>query len=346
MPRISSSSSSSSSSSFLSYPPFSSKSIILSLLSFFFLFPGYINGLGFSVPAIKAGDSSKYSSKNHLFNCVSYPTVKDDIVLVRIKSGDKLPSQTLNLNIFDDDNNSLRSQIDISNDINFMFTNLNNPIYVNEDDSTLKSNNVIDQIKRSSNNLFGNGNNNNNNNMADVDKAKADELINSDQGKSLIYICFDNLYADKSWSFAAQPRDIELFVDIKNMSTIKETNYNNFAQYFQRFTSQESKREQSSTDPSSSVSAALNNKEFTKQDFENEIQFLKTELQNVIGNLENSGIILQSLMEQEFKLRDVNEEIFEDYTKNSVILIICIVVFGLAQIIYFKVYLRRRKILY
>ncbi|KAK6203625.1 uncharacterized protein RJT21DRAFT_113516 [Scheffersomyces amazonensis] len=341
--------------------------ILSFLLPLLLLLPNTVLGLGFTIPPIKEGDVSKYSSKQYLFNCVSYPTIKDDILLVRIKSGDKLASQKLNLNIFDDDNNRLRSQLDISNDISLMFTNLNNPIKISQDLSgdnqdhlsfQDSANQVIEQIKRSSNRLFGHEDEEHVSNEKrdenfnkDFDRAKADELINNSQGKSLIYICFDNLYADKSWSFVAKPRDVELFVDIKNMTTIKQTNYNNFVQYFRRFKEQESKREQGSDDdgakePSQSQSSkSVKDKPFTQEDFENEIQYLKTELDSIVGNLDNSEIILQSLMEQEFKLRDVNEEIFSDYTKNSIILITCIICFGIVQTIYFKCYLRRKKVL-
>lgn len=84
-------------------------------------------GLGLIIEPTLAGDFKKYSSINNVQNCVSYQTVKDDLILVRIKSGDKFVSQSLNLNIFDLDNNKIRVRDDISKELNFMFTNLNNP---------------------------------------------------------------------------------------------------------------------------------------------------------------------------------------------------------------------------
>ncbi|ABN66445.1 predicted protein [Scheffersomyces stipitis CBS 6054] len=284
-----------------------------------------VAALGLTVPPVKSGDTKNYSSRENLRNCVSYQTVKDDIILVRVKSGTKVASQMLNLNVFDDENNKLRFERDISNEISIMFTNLNNP----RNSDFQNEAGVIDQIKRS-------------NIMNEVDmqkehkKNKYNELINSDKGKSLVYICFDNLYADKSWSYNAESRDVELYVDIKNMETIQQTNYNNFAQYFLSLRQQEIKR---------NGGDASGSKEFTQEDFEKEVQFLKTELDNVVVNLQNSELILQNLMEAEFRLRDVNEDIFSAYTTVSIVLISCIVLFGLAQTIYFRFYLKKRRLL-
>ncbi|KAK6455005.1 emp24/gp25L/p24 family/GOLD-domain-containing protein [Scheffersomyces xylosifermentans] len=296
----------------------------------FALFPTPSHALGLTIHPTKVGDKSGYSSRENLRNCVSYPTVKDDIILVTVKSGDKVNKQFLNLIIFDDENNSLRSQRDISNEVSFMFTNLNNPksgaVQEQEGEVGKRSNpeqNIINQ---------------------DISQANADpnhinELINSNKGKSMINICFDNLYADKSWSFHPEPKDVELYVDIKNLTTIQQTNYNNYAQYFNSLKKQQNGNKKDGEEKEEQ------NKEFTQQDFEDEIKFLKTELDNVIVNLQNSEMILQNLMEQEFKLRDVNEAIFSEYTKASVVIIACTILFGLVQLIYFRCYLKKRKVL-
>jgi hypothetical protein len=290
-------------------------------------------GLGLIVTPHLVGDNKKYSSINNLLNCVSYPTVKDDIIILTVDSGEKLPSQVLNMNIFDSENNKIRYKGDISEEMNLIFTNLNNPLQINRNyaDSPDKRN-ILNKIHLGRN----------------KEQERVDELMNSDTGKSLIYICFDNLYLDKSWSFQPQDRDVEIFVDIKNMTTIKQTNYNLYAQYFKKFKynsdqgvdakNNEKKSKKEGTDKTLK-------KDFTQNDFENNIKLLESELSDIVENLKNSELILTNLMEQESKLRDANERIFSEYTKVSIIMIVAISIFGMAQLVYFRCYLKKRKYL-
>ncbi|CAG90794.2 DEHA2G17226p [Debaryomyces hansenii CBS767] len=290
-------------------------------------------GLGLIVTPHSVGDNKKYSSINNLLNCVSYPTVKDDIIILTVDSGEKLPSQVLNMNIFDSENNKIRYKGDISEEMNLIFTNLNNPSQINRNyaDSPDKRN-ILNKIHLGRN----------------KEQERVDELMNSDTGKSLIYICFDNLYSDKSWSFQPQDRDVEIFVDIKNMTTIKQTNYNLYAQYFKKFKynsdqgvdakNNEKKSKKEGTDKTLK-------KDFTQNDFENNIKLLESELSDIVENLKNSELILTNLMEQESKLRDANERIFSEYTKVSIIMIVAISIFGMAQLVYFRCYLKKRKYL-
>lgn len=290
-------------------------------------------GLGLIVTPHLVGDNKKYSSINNLLNCVSYPTVKDDIIILTVDSGEKIPSQVLNMNIFDSENNKIRYKGDISEEMNLIFTNLNNPLQINRNyaDSPDKRN-ILNKIHLGRN----------------KEQERVDELMNSDTGKSLIYICFDNLYLDKSWSFQPQDRDVEIFVDIKNMTTIKQTNYNLYAQYFKKFKynsdqgvdakNNEKKSKKEGTDKTLK-------KDFTQNDFENNIKLLESELSDIVENLKNSELILTNLMEQESKLRDANERIFSEYTKVSIIMIVAISIFGMAQLVYFRCYLKKRKYL-
>lgn len=290
-------------------------------------------GLGLIVTPHLVGDNKKYSSINNLLNCVSYPTVKDDIIILTVDSGEKLPSQVLNMNIFDSENNKIRYKGDISDEMNLIFTNLNNPLQI-------KRNYADSPDKRNILNKLHLGRN--------KEQERVDELMNSDTGKSLIYICFDNLYLDKSWSFQPQDRDVEIFVDIKNMTTIKQTNYNLYAQYFKKFKYNSDKGVDAKSNEKKSKNEGTDKtlkKDFTQNDFENNIKLLESELNDVVENLKNSELILTNLMEQESKLRDANERIFSEYTKVSIIMIVIISIFGMAQLVYFRCYLKKRKYL-
>lgn len=269
-----------------------------------------VHGVGMSIPPILIGEQKKYSSLDHLYNCISYPTVKDDIILVHVDSGDKIPSQSLNLNIFDSDSNTLRLKNDLSQSLDLMFTNLNNPSKIN-DDLTKKSN-ILNRLHLGYHNLP----------ESDI----STDLFNSNKGRSFIHICFDNIYGDKSWNFIPSSRDIEITVEIKNMTTIKQTNYNNYAKYFKN------KQEKGKI--------ILN-----ENDFDSKVTSVEQELNDVVENLKNSANILSNLMDQEFKLRDVNESIFDRYTKNSIILITCIGILGICQVLYFKCLMKKTKVL-
>lgn len=299
-----------------------------------FLYILQCQALGISVNPVKAGDFKKYSSKASPANCVMYPTVKDDLVMVRIKAGDKIPAQKLNLLVFDDDNNELRSEPDISNDISFMFSNLNSPHVTQK---TLHQRSNLFNFHKGSKDKEG---------KDPKDAEKANELINNHKGRSLIYICFDNIYADKSWSFHAQPRNVELFVDIKTMSTITQTNYNNYAQYFDRLKLEDGRKNEGQNGKEVSTdSKSVPPQDFTEDDFKAKMKFLKAELNNAVDSLHNSELILSNLMEQEFQLRDINESIFEGYTKASIFFLLAIAVFGSLQIVFYWAYLKKKKLL-
>lgn len=132
-----------------------------------------------------------------------------------------------------------------------------------------------------------------------------------------------------------QAREVELFIDIKNMTTIKDTNYNNFARYF-------SKLQDASTE---STGNKETDSSFTESDFEASVKRLEDELNHVIENLKISESISHQLMEQEFGLRDVNEAIYEGYTMISCIMLACIVFFGIFQLSYQRWYLKRKNVI-
>ena len=292
-----------------------------------------VYGLGLIVTPQLVGDNKKYSSINNLLNCVSYPTVKDDIIILTVNGGEKLPSQVLNMNIFDSENNKIRYKRDISDEMNLIFTNLNNPLLINRNHgNSPDKHNILNKLHLGRN----------------KEQERVDELMNSDTGKSLIYICFDNLYLDKSWSFQPLDKEVEIFVDIKNMTTIKQTNYNIYAQYFKKFKYNSEKGIDVKNNEKKSKNEGTDKapkKDFTQNDFENNIKLLESELSDVVENLKNSELILKNLMEQESKLRDANEKIYSEYTKVSIIMLVIISIFGLAQLVYFRCYLKKRKYL-
>lgn len=287
-------------------------------------------GLGLTVEPVLVGDTKKYSSLSNLAHCISYPTVKDDIILVRIQAGDRQGSQHLNLNIFDLESNKIRFKRDIGGEINLIFTNLNNPAAVNSELEPSKRS-LFDRLAHIAEAGAA---------AAPADLDPASKHINSNQGKSLIYICFDNVYTDRLWLFAPQPRDVELYTDIKTMSNIMETNYNNYAHYFSKF-----------KDASLKLDELLHRQQhkqlagFTQQDFEQEVLRVERELAEVIETLTASKAILLQLMEQEFLLRDANEAIFAGYTKISIAILVAIFVAGTLQLAYQTYFLRKQKVI-
>ncbi|ODV78135.1 uncharacterized protein CANTADRAFT_27056 [Suhomyces tanzawaensis NRRL Y-17324] len=287
----------------------------------------WVASLGITVPPVKVGDKKNYSSKNNLKNCISYPTVGEDVIMLRINAGNRIASQSLNLFVFDDEDNTFRRQDDLDFEVSFIFANLNsrNPSPGGHDPS------MLELFKRSG--LFHLGHK-----AAPAvlehEREKANELLNSNNGKSLIYVCFDNIYMDKSWSFKPQSRDVELDVTIKTLNTLKDTNYNSFAHYFSSLKASEDKSDDPSAEP-----------QFTEEDFDSKMDFLKSELNNVIKNLENSELTLKALVDQESHHRDANEAIFSRYTRVSITVLVCIAAIGILQLIYFRCYLQKRKIL-
>lgn len=264
--------------------------------------------IGMTIPPVVTGDQKKYSSLNNLMNCISYRTFKDDVILVTVDSGDRIGSQQLNLKVFDSENNILKSMEDMADEQTFMFTNLNNPT-------------LLENIKNSN---------------PKKPRDNYNDLMSVHSGKSYIYVCFDNIYFDKSWSFQKHSRDVMLHVSIRNITSLLQTNYNHYAKYFNQL-----------NDP---VDAKIdeNNEfklDFSEVDFDKAMDLLQTKLNEVSEELKSTEGIIKLLMDNESKLRDVNEAIYEDYTRTSIVLIACICIFGLCQIIYYKCYFTRRKLL-
>lgn len=264
-----------------------------------------VYGVGMLIPPVSVGHTHEQSSLDYLYNCISYSTVKDDMVVVHIDAGDPLPSQLLHLKVFDNENNHIRVKHNLAHSVDLIFTNLNNPQQFDDQNDLIRRSHFLDKLVRR--------------------VSPIDELVGT-SGKSLIHICFDNVYSDRLWSFTPESHYVDLSVEIKDFNTIKKTNYNNFAKYFQHKQAQQ-------------------DRVFDEQDFEERIKFIETELNVATENVHNSELILKTLMDAEFELRDVNESIYDRYTKATIALITCICVFGLGQIIYFKCLLRRTKVL-
>lgn len=268
--------------------------------------------IGMSISPVVTGDKKRYASLDNLLHCISYKTSRDDIIMVTVNSGNRIASQLLNLHIFDSENNVLRSMEDMADEQTVMFANLNNPIQIEDSSSP---------------NLLGLANK-----KAARDELK--ELLSSHSGKSYVYICFDNIYYDKSWSFQKRDRDVHLTVHIRNMTTLKETNYNNYAKYFNQI--------------KADTEADENNEfrqDFTEDDFDKAMNDLQTLLNEISEELRSTDRILQTLMEHEFKLRDVNEAIYEGYTRTAIMGIAAICLFGVVQLIYYKCYFKKRKLI-
>lgn len=266
--------------------------------------------IGISVPPVLIGDKKKYSSPRNLENCVSYLTSKDDIITVTIKSGDKLTSQLLNLNVFDSQKNALRSLEDLSGDQMVMFTNLGY-----QDTSPDHS------WKR----------------LLDFHDKKTDEFY--DQlplvpEKTYVHICFDNVYSDKSWSFQKQPRELSMTIDIRSLASLRNTNYKEYAKHFTKISDTENNDEDAAVD-----------RDFSEENFESAIKKLEHLLNEVSEELKDSQIVAQNLKRSERRLRDLNEKIFENYIKTATLLLFTIASLGLIQLSYYKFYFKRRKLI-
>lgn len=268
--------------------------------------------IGMQIPPISSDESKHMSSLKNLRNCVGYRTSRDDLILVKIRSGDRVSSQHLNLRVFDSDNNILRSSDDISNDLSFIFTNLNNPVQIQED----KSYHILDRFR-----------------PRKEQDPKVSELMNPYDGNSFVYICFDNLYYDKSWSFRKQNHDVDLQVQIRNATTLGEINYSEFAKYF------------SNLKPQVGSEAEGQKAAFTQQNFEDAMKELNFQLDEISENLRSSSEILNTLKSNQASLRDANELIFSSYTKTSIVVFGSICAFGGAQMIYFMCFCKKRRIL-
>lgn len=271
------------------------------------------HAIGWSVPPIQIGDRKSYSSVRNLANCVGYSTSKDDIVVVVVKSGQKQQSQRLDLHVIDSESNVLRSLHDTSGEQMFMFTNLNNPVQLDD------ANSLPTNLKRGAS-----------------QPASYDQLMSSYEGKSYLYICFDNIYTDKSWSFRKQHRDVSFQISIRNITTLKETNYNKLAKHFNKILNVDE------------VGADANNEytaEFKESDFVNAMNSLHAEMTHVLSELDAAQNNIHALVDHQKLLRDANESIFESYTKAWCLLIFCMCAFSACQLFYYKCYFAKRKII-
>jgi hypothetical protein len=319
--------------------------------------------LGITVAPIKIGDSKAVSLLSNTINCISYISSKDDIILITLKLGDKIASQHLNVIVIDEFDNKLRQLSDISHDVNIIFSNLNSQYKTDGDRISIR-------------NIFSNSDNkevrevNENDEVLELSESFSNAMLKrevpSSQDTSKFYVCFDNIYTDKSWSFHPKPREVELFVDIKNMTTIKHYNYHAMGKYFNRLKFEhfnndendntEEKNKNSNTDnnekSNNNVKVSKNGKKliplthsFSERDWLQEINFLNTELNSIVESLHESERILQDLTDQESILRDTNEEIYSNYTKIVGFLYVFICSLGLVQLIYYKWLLRKQKVL-
>ncbi|CAK9441298.1 uncharacterized protein LODBEIA_P51670 [Lodderomyces beijingensis] len=153
------------------------------------------------------------------------------------------------------------------------------------------------------------------------------ELIvsKSDERSGLVHVCFDNLYNDLSWSF--QPRAFEFQVSVNIKNDIQVTDYGIYKQYFSYMRSEND-----------------NKGEVDEKGFDVKMNMVQLDLDNIVEKLVKSYETTQELLEQEFKLRDTNEEIFTGYTLISIVLCWTIFIAGVVQLIYFQCYLRRKNV--
>lgn len=247
----------------------------------------------------------------------------DDLIFVFLQTGDRQPSQKLNLRVFDSNNNILRTANDIAGEVSFIFTNLNNPLQI-EDSNQF---NFLEKFSPKRDKISKKITNNN---------EKYGDLLNPYSGSSFINICFDNIFYDRSWNFKQQTRDVDLRVHIKNASSVLQFNYNEIAKYFTRLNLAEE---------SNTGSTVRFKQEFTEKEFDEAAKILSAQLERISEQLRSSKEVLNTLREVESRLRDVNEAIFAKYTKTSIAVLASIFVFGLLQIVYFKFYLRRKQII-
>lgn len=258
------------------------------------------------IDPVLRGDKTKMSSLNNLKHCLSYHTNNNELIMVSVNTGEKLPSQTLNMKIFDSENNLLRMSSDIEEDVLLILKNLNDPLQP----LSTRSNNIIDKLSH-----LGTSKN----------PSKLNELLNNDKGKNKIFVCFDNLYNDKSWSFKPVARDINLQVNLRDISSMRSSDYNLYSKYFNKFINEDHKA-----------------RKISEEEFNQEIQVIQNELDNVIENLQNSELLLENALEQESILRDINEEIFTDYTMWAISVLVVILTFGLFRMGYMWYYLLKK----
>lgn len=254
-------------------------------------------GLGLEIPPVKQGDRSHYLSIKNLANCVGYELEPDEIVVLLVRLGEGLASQDLAIKVFDDKDNLLQYQRLLEGDKTFIFSQVQGAW-------TQQALSLAIQLKRG--------------------KLLGTNTDDDDQPLLMMYVCFDNIYTDKLWSFTPQPHEVEILVDIKTRETIQKTNYNSYAQYFDAL-----RRSQDAV---------------SEQAFEDQINIVQAELVSVINTLDNLGKILEDLINNERELRNTNEQILEDYTDRHIVLYSVIGFVGVAQMLYLYRYFKKTNI--
>ncbi|KAI5965605.1 uncharacterized protein KGF55_000967 [Candida pseudojiufengensis] len=294
------------------------KSIIIFIL--IFLLPTLTSAIGLNISPIKNTNSNqkKLSSLKNLQNCLSYETGQNDIIFLTINPIENLISQELNLKIIDSRGNILRNQHNLSK-FNKMLELIINP----------NNNEVTSTIASEENN-------------GEIDiRSNADT---TQKERNFIHICFDNLYNDLSWSF--QPKKYEIEIDINIKNDIKLTNYKIFKNYFSNFDNNHINQEenQQQQQPQEGSNSEFYKIQLNEELFDSKMSEISIELNNIQNKLIENDAILQDLLNQEFKLRDVNEEIFGSY--NFISIFLCCFIFGcgILQLIIFKFTLKKKNI--
>lgn len=268
--------------------------------------------LGIVVPPVRLGESKAFSSSDNLNRCIAYHASPQEFVTVSVKVGQRLPSQSINLVVLDETNNILRSQPDLSDQISFMFTNLapiDEPI---SSDSSLRR--VAERIGLVRRNLGAHNHQTRPNNRVILPK---EHFIDA----ARIYICFENVYNDKSWSFLPQDWEVDLKVSFKFSDQLNVPDYNAYAQKFE---------------------ASKAARRFSKTDFDQSMDLLGNDLDSISGSLDVSAGILEKLVVQECGLRDVNESIFHMFSLYTILVMVAVAAVSLIRLIYVCITLKRR----
>ncbi|KAI5955265.1 hypothetical protein KGF54_001826 [Candida jiufengensis] len=285
-----------------------SQSKTITLFILLFLIPSITSAIGLTISPIKniKSNQKKLSSLKNLQNCLSYEVESNDILFLSINPIENLPSQEINLKIMDSQGNILRNQPNLS-----------------------KFNKVLEFIINSNNNEVTSESDN------ELDIRSNTKIENQPKLRNFIHVCFDNLYNDLSWSF--QPQDFEIEMDINIKNDIKLTNYKIYKNFFSNINT-------NTEEGSSSQEQDYNKIQINEEIFDSKMNSISLELNSMVDKLIESDLILQDLLNQEFKLRDVNEEIFSGYNFISVFLCLTIFICGLVQLVFFKCYLKRKNI--
>lgn len=286
------------------------------------LLPALVSALGVSVPAIRVDDTAKLSSKLHLDRCVSYYVAPHQYVSVSIDAGDRHSSQALNVIVVDQENNLLRSQLNVAKQVSFIFTNLNSDHIADPSASRLLyiskrfkipgwAHSAKDKAKEQDHEKE----------KANKKDAKSSAPLQNEDHR--VYICFDNIYTDKSWAFKPQEWELDLEVVIKTREQLATRDYTAYADSFKQFRHNDGH-------------------EFTKSDFDSSMASLRSQLDSVSQSLASSDQALILLKQYESSLRDTNESIYYLYTRFNVAIVILLVVTGLLQISNVTIILRAK----